>query len=182
VLPGGLKPPRVPGVPRDRAPTPEPDLNRPSSSSRHRTVTQGRTPSGCPPECHSARTARTARNVWNVSTGQISTAGTARPVPASAGTSRSSTEPLEVRLTVPQGHDAPAARAGGRDVSGTNGHLSLAQQSGLRSALETAHRVGRPNNFSILRRSRLVGRPVPRSRAATTTVSSRGAGGGLLSI
>ena len=48
--------------------------------------------------------------------------------------------------------------------------------------LETAQRACRPSNFSILRRSRLVGRPVPRSRAATTTASSRDGGGGLLSI
>src|SRR5271155_4603736 len=52
----------------------------------------------------------------------------------------------------------------------------------LDSAPGTTHRVGRPSNFSILRRSRLVGRPAPRSRAATTTASSRGGGGGLLSI
>jgi len=47
---------------------------------------------------------------------------------------------------------------------------------------ESPHRVGRPSNFSMLRRSRLVGRPVPWSRAATATVSSRGGGGGLLSM
>ena len=40
----------------------------------------------------------------------------------------------------------------------------------------------RPSSFSMLRRSRLVGRPAPRSRTATATTSSRGGGGGLLSI
>ncbi len=45
-----------------------------------------------------------------------------------------------------------------------------------------AQRAGRPSNLSILRRSRLVGRPVPRSRAATVTVASRGGGGGLWSM
>src|SRR5207245_5972602 len=32
-----------------------------------------------------------------------------------------------------------------------------------------AQRVGRPSSLSILRRSRLIGRPAPRSRAATGT-------------
>jgi hypothetical protein len=45
-----------------------------------------------------------------------------------------------------------------------------------------AHRARRPSSFSILRRSRLVGRPAPRSRAATGTASSGGGGGGLLSM
>jgi hypothetical protein len=45
-----------------------------------------------------------------------------------------------------------------------------------------AHRARRPSSFSILRRSRLVGRPAPRSRGATGTASSGGSGGGLLSM
>jgi 2-polyprenyl-6-methoxyphenol hydroxylase-like FAD-dependent oxidoreductase len=45
-----------------------------------------------------------------------------------------------------------------------------------------AQRARRPSSFSILRRSRLVGRPAPRSRAATGTASWRGGGGGLLSM
>ena len=44
-----------------------------------------------------------------------------------------------------------------------------------------AQRAGRPSNLSVIRRSRLVGRPVPRSRTATAATSSRGGGGGLLS-
>ena len=56
------------------------------------------------------------------------------------------------------------------------------QQSGLRSDPGPVQRAGRPSSLSILRRSRLVGRPVPRSRAATATSSSRGGGGGLLSM
>jgi hypothetical protein len=49
-------------------------------------------------------------------------------------------------------------------------------------ARKPAQRAGRPSSFSMLRRSRLVGRPAPRSRTATGMASSRGGGGGLLSI
>jgi len=49
-------------------------------------------------------------------------------------------------------------------------------------ARKPAQRAGRPSSFSILRRSRLVGRPAPRARTATGTASSRGGGGGLLSM
>jgi len=55
--------------------------------------------------------------------------------------------------------------------------------AGLRGApAKPAQRARRPRSFSILRRSRLVGRPAPRSRAATGTASWRGGGGGLLSM
>jgi len=47
---------------------------------------------------------------------------------------------------------------------------------------EPAQRADRPSSLSMLRRSRLVGRPAPRSRAATGAASSRGGGGGLLSM
>lgn len=40
----------------------------------------------------------------------------------------------------------------------------------------------RPRNRSMSRRSRLVGRPVPRSRDATGATNSRGGGGGVLSM
>ena len=39
----------------------------------------------------------------------------------------------------------------------------------------------RPRNWSISRRSRLVGRPAPRSRCGTDATSSRGGGGGVWS-
>jgi AcrR family transcriptional regulator len=58
----------------------------------------------------------------------------------------------------------------------------LGQQPGPRGARgEPAQRADRRRSLSILRRSRLVGRPAPRARAATGTASSRGGGGGLLS-
>ncbi len=46
----------------------------------------------------------------------------------------------------------------------------------------SSQRVVRPSSLSMLRRSRLVGRPVPRSRTATETAVSRGGGGGLWSM
>ena len=45
-----------------------------------------------------------------------------------------------------------------------------------------AQRDGRPSSRSMVRRSRLVGRPAPRSRTATGTTVSRGGGGGLWSV
>ena len=45
-----------------------------------------------------------------------------------------------------------------------------------------AQRDGRPSSRSMVRRSRLVGRPAPRLRTATGTTVSRGGGGGLWSV
>ena len=65
----------------------------------------------------------------------------------------------------------------------TSGNICAdASMWSVRRTRKPAQRVGRPSNFSRLRRSRLVGRPVPRSRAATATASSRGGGEGLLSV
>ena len=47
---------------------------------------------------------------------------------------------------------------------------------------EQAQRVVRPSSLSMLRRSRLVGRPVPRSRTAVGMAVSRDGGGGLWSM
>jgi hypothetical protein len=91
---------------------------------------------------------------------------------------------LEAEMTDVLIRDVPEKVVAALDAHATR--LGLSRSEYVRPVFaahpETAHRIGRPSNFSILLRSRLVGRPVPRSRAATATASSRGGGGGLLSI
>jgi hypothetical protein len=98
------------------------------------------------------------------------------PWAAGQGAADSSTPARHARVTAELARVMPQARTSVR-----RGSPVFAAHPEQRTR-NPAQRAGRPSNFSILRRSRLVGRPAPRSRTATGTASSRGGGGGLLSM
>src|SRR5436305_721525 len=108
------------------------------------------------------------------------------PVPGGVGRitlhghSRTRAEPGDAVLA------RTAARASAAEILLFHGQVPAPAFAGPRLpdrlAVHPAQRARSPRSFSILRRSRLVGRPAPRSRAATGTASWRGGGGGLLSM